>query len=74
MQTAAYARVLREYYGVTFMYWFLLKILALTFLPLPIHPKLTRPDPKKNFWTFECDEFKSPYELAKLVYLERHQA
>jgi hypothetical protein len=56
------------------MYWFLLKLVALALLPLPIHPKLTRPDPKKNFWTFECDEFKSPYELARLVYLEQHQA
>jgi hypothetical protein len=52
------------------MYWILLKIVALTFVPLPVNPKVTRPDPKKNFWTFTCDEWKSPYQLAKLHYIE----
>jgi hypothetical protein len=45
--------------------WFLL---ILTFVPLPVNPKLTRPDPKKNFWTFACDEWKSPYQLARWRY------
>jgi hypothetical protein len=52
------------------MYWLLFKLVLCTLVPLPIHPKITRPDPKKYFWTFTCDEFKSPYQLAKLFYLE----
>jgi hypothetical protein len=52
------------------MYWILFKIIVLAFVPLPIHPKITRPDPKKNFWNFSCDEFKSPYQLAKVFYTE----
>jgi len=47
------------------MYWTLFKILVVTFAPLPVNPKLTRPDPKKNFWTFACDEWKSPYQLIR---------
>lgn len=43
-------------------------LLLLTFVPLPVNPKLTRPDPKKNFWTFACDEWKSPYQLARWRY------
>jgi hypothetical protein len=50
------------------MYWFLLKLVLLTFVPLPIHPKLSRPDRSKNFWTFECDEWKSPYQVARVFY------
>ena len=46
------------------MYWLLLKLVVLSFVPLPINPKLTRPDPTKNFWTFACDEWRSPYQLA----------
>lgn len=52
------------------MYWTILKLVFMTFVPLPVHPKLTRPDPKKNFWTFTCDEFKSAYQLAREFYLE----
>jgi hypothetical protein len=52
------------------MFWILLKLVFFTFVPLPIHPKITRPDPKKNVWTFACDEFKSPYQIAKVFYLE----
>jgi hypothetical protein len=52
------------------MYWLLLKLVFLTFVPLPINPKVTRPDPQKLFWTFTCDEFKSPYQLAKLFYTD----
>lgn len=51
-------------------WWLLLKLVALTFVPLPVNPKLTRPDPKKNFWTFACDEWKSPYQIAKVFYAE----
>lgn len=56
------------------MYWLLLKLVALTFMPLPVNPKVGRPDPKKNFWTFTCDEWKSPYQLVKVLYLESKQA
>ena len=50
------------------MYWLLLKLVFLTFVPLPINPKVTRPDPKKLFWTFTCYEFKSAYQLARIAY------
>jgi hypothetical protein len=53
------------------MYWLMFRVLLVTFLPVPINPKLTRPDPKKNFWTFQCDEFKSCYQIAKLFYAEK---
>ena len=52
------------------MYWILLKLVFLTFVPLPINPKVTRPDPQKLFWTFTCDEFKSPYQLARMFYTD----
>ena len=52
------------------MYWLLFKIVVLTFVPLPLNPKLTRPDPKKNFWTFECTGFTSCFETAKIFYTE----
>ena len=51
-------------------WWLLLKLILVTFVPLPINPKLTRPDPKKNFWTFSCDEWKSSYQLVKVAYAE----
>ena len=51
------------------MLWILFKLVLFTFVPLPIHPKITRPDPKKNFWTFTCDEFKSPFQIARKFYL-----
>jgi len=50
------------------MFWFIGKILALALLPLPINPKVTRPDPKKLFWTFTCDEFKTTYQMVKTFY------
>lgn len=52
------------------MYWLFLKLVFLTFVPLPINPKVTRPDPTKLFWTFTCDEFKSPYQLARIFYTD----
>jgi hypothetical protein len=52
--------------------WWLL--FTLSFVPLPVNPKLTRPDPKKNFWTFTCDEWKSPYQLVKIHYLDSKSA
>ena len=48
----------------------MLKLIALAVVPLPINPKLTRPHPKKNLWTFACDEWKSPYQIAKAFYAE----
>ena len=50
------------------MYWALFKILFATFVPLPINPRLKRPDPSKNLWTFECDGFTSCFEAAKIFY------
>jgi hypothetical protein len=50
------------------MYWTLFKIVVMAFVPIPINPKLTRPDPKKNFWTFQCDGFTSCFNTAKLFY------
>jgi len=53
------------------MYWALLKIVFLTFVPIvPINPKLTRPDPAKNAWVFECESFTSCFDLAKVFYRE----
>ena len=56
------------------MYWILFKLIVLSFVPLPLNPKLTRPDPNKNFWTFECDGFKSCYEAAKVLYVSKKEA
>jgi hypothetical protein len=51
------------------LYWALFKIVVLTFSPLvPINPKLTRPDPVKNAWVFECESFTSCFELGKVFY------
>lgn len=53
------------------MYWLIFKLTLLTFVPaLPVNPKLTRPDPSKNAWTFECDRWVSPYHLAVMYYVE----
>ena len=50
------------------MLWILFKMFVLTFVPLPIHPKVTRPDPTRNVWTFTCDGFKSPFQLIKAIH------
>ena len=52
------------------MYWFLLKLVLAAFVPLPVNPKLTRPDPKKNLWTFECDAFTSCFKVARIFYTD----
>lgn len=52
------------------MYWLLLKLVVLSFVPLPVNPKITRPDPAKNFWTFECDAFTSCFKVAKVFYTD----
>ena len=56
------------------MYWLLFKLVLASFVPLPINPKLTRPDPVKNFWTFSCDEWRSPYQLAVMHYVDSKSA
>lgn len=56
------------------MYWEILRLVLLTFVPLPVCPKLTRPDPKKNFWTFTCDDFKSVYQTTRDFYSARYNA
>jgi hypothetical protein len=56
------------------MYWLLLKLTLLTFVPLPVNPKLTRPDPIKNFWTFECEKWISPYQMAVMYYVDHKSA
>jgi hypothetical protein len=58
-----------------YFYWALLKIAVLTFVPLvPINPKLTRPDPAKNAWVFECESFTSCFDLAKAFHRESANA
>lgn len=52
------------------MNWFLFHILIVTFVPLPVGATIKRPDPEKNEWVFSCIEWKSPYQLARQVYLE----
>jgi hypothetical protein len=52
------------------MFWVLLKCVTLFFVPLPVGPKLTRPDPAKNLWTFECAEWKSGFQMCKIFYTE----
>ena len=56
------------------MYWLFLKLIVASFVPLPINPKVTRPIPTKNFWTFTCDEWKSAYQIAKLHYIGHKKA
>lgn len=53
------------------MYWNLLKAVILTFAPVvPIGAKWTRVADTKYEWVFSIREWKSPYELAREVYLE----
>ena len=52
------------------MLWVLFKCVALFCVPLPVGPKLTRPDPSKNLWTFECSEWKSGFQHLKIFYTE----
>lgn len=47
----------------------LFKLVILTFAPIvPLNPKVTRPDPKKNLWTFCCDGWKSMYSFGAEYY------
>jgi hypothetical protein len=50
------------------MYLILFKMVVLAFVPLPLNPKLIRPDPTKNLWTFTCDAWRSVYQLALAHY------
>jgi hypothetical protein len=50
------------------MYWLLFKLVVLTFVPMPVNPKVTRPDKTKNVWTFECDAFTSGFKVAQIFY------
>ena len=52
------------------MYWQIFEIIFLTFVPLPINPRLKRPDPAKNMWTFECDGFTTCFQEAKIFYTD----
>jgi hypothetical protein len=52
------------------MYWLLLKLAVLSFVPLPINPRIKRPDATKNMWTFECDGFTSCFEASKVFYTD----
>lgn len=56
--------------NVMTQWWLLLKIIVMSFVPLPINPKMTRPDPKKNFWTFTCDGFTSCFKVVKVFYTD----
>jgi hypothetical protein len=51
-------------------WWLLFKMVVLTFVPLPLNPKITRPDPNKHFWTFECTGFTSCFKTFKIFYSE----
>ena len=48
--------------------WTFLKIVALAFVPVPVYPRLNRPDPAKNLWTFECSGFTSVFQEAKVFW------
>jgi hypothetical protein len=52
------------------MYWTIFKIVFVTFVPLPINPRVKRPDATKNMWTFECDGFTSCFEASKIFYTD----
>lgn len=55
------------------MYWNLLKLVILTFAPVvPVGAKWTRTDPAKHEWIFSIREWKSPFGLAREVYLEHY--
>jgi hypothetical protein len=57
------------------MYWNLLKLVFATFAPVvPVGSQLKRPDPTKNEWIFSYSELKSPFQLAREVYLEQKAA
>lgn len=49
------------------------RFIMASFLPLPLNPRLKRPDPTKNFWTFECDDFTTVYQALKNWYMDRVQ-
>ncbi len=54
------------------MYWNLLKLVILALAPvMPTDVKFTRIHPDKNEWKFSV-HWKSPYELAREVYLEHY--
>jgi hypothetical protein len=50
------------------MYLKLVCLVLSIFVPLPLYPRVKRPDPTKNFWTFECEGFSSCYTAAKMFY------
>jgi len=52
------------------MYWTIFKIVFATFVPLPINPRIKRPDPTKNMWTFECDGFTTCFKEAQVFYTD----
>jgi hypothetical protein len=52
------------------MYWDLLKLVILVLTPLPVGASIAWPDRSKNEWIFSCREWKTPYNLAREVYLE----
>lgn len=53
------------------MYWKICEIVFLTFCPfVPVNPVVTRLDPAKTAWLFECDGFTSCFDIAKTFYRE----
>ena len=57
------------------MYWTLIQVLIVTFAPVvPIGAKITRVDTAKYEWLFSFCKLKSPFELAREVYLEQKAA
>jgi hypothetical protein len=54
------------------MYWTLVKIVLLSLYPcIPVNPKITRPDPGKNVWTFCCDGWTSFWQLGRTKVIKR---
>jgi hypothetical protein len=54
------------------MYWQLFEIFFFTFAPLvPVNPIVTRLDPQKTAWLFECDGFTSCFDIAKTLAVKK---
>jgi len=55
------------------MYWEIFNTLVLALSPIvPVNPRLKRPNPAKNFWTFECDSFTSAWQVLKTSKVMRY--
>lgn len=46
------------------MFWNFVRLVLWSLVPLPVNPVVSRPDKSKNFWTFSCDSFTTPFEIV----------